>query len=255
MIYGCYSIKGGVGKTALAVNLAAYFAGEGRRVLLVDLDPQGAAAFHFSITGSTGLPEFDGKRLSLKWAREAIRHTDRPALDILPSSFDWRMLDLRLAEMKKPRKSWRRLLTDLGEDYEAIVLDAPPNITLLAETVFRAADVLLVPVIPTPLSERTLEQLHEFLGEDSASKLRPFFSMVQAGKSLHRSTRPVLRGRFPGFLRGEIPFASAVERMGVLRRPLVDSHSTHGAAGAFRELCAEIAGLKATPEKKLPDVP
>jgi chromosome partitioning protein len=256
MIYGCYSIKGGVGKTALAVNLSAWLADAGHHTLLVDLDPQGAAGFHFSThaTRSAEFPEIKKDRLSPDWARRNIQPTDHPQLDLLPSSPAWRTMEQNLAQLPKPRKIWRRLLRGLGDDYTHIVLDAPPNLTLLSEALFRATDYLLIPVIPTPLSARTLEQLTDFFRDQLSGKhnrpvLRPFFSMVQSGKSLHRTTRVALREKFPGFLQSEIPFASAVERMSAYRQPLVDSTSqTCPAVLAYRALCAEVLALPAPAE-------
>lgn len=251
MIFGCYSIKGGVGKTALAVNLAAASSLADHRTLLVDLDPQGAAAYHFELgpIRSQGLPEIEDGRFSLAWARAAIQPTDHPRLDILPSHPSWRRMEQHLREMKKPRKAWRRLLRKLTADYDHIILDAPPNLSLLSEALFRAADYLLIPVIPSPLSARTLEQLVDFFAAESDGHqdhpaLRPFFSMVQNSKALHRTNRLILREKFPAFLQAEIPFASAVERMSELRQPLVESASTTAPAVlAYRALCAEILAL------------
>src|SRR4029077_10459355 len=107
---------------------------------------------------------------------------------VLPSNLAYRKFDLLLDRMKKRRSQLRRLLEPLEEDYDRIILDCPPNITLLSENVFHASDGILVPVIPTTLSERTLEQLFQFFGakELPEAVILPFFSMVQKRNRMHQ---------------------------------------------------------------------
>lgn len=241
-IFSCYSIKGGVGKTALAVNLAYYLRASGKRTLLVDLDPQGAAAFYFRVAPASKFRPDAEDKLGSDWAFRNIRESDFRGLDILPSSLDYRHFDLQLAEMNKPRKQLRKTLDRLDDHYEAIVLDCPPNITLLSENIFRASTSILVPVIPTTLSARTLHQLYSFFRTEEldAGILHPFFSMVQQSKRLHRDVMEELRRDFPTFLQTEIPFSVEVENMGVHQKPLLAENSRQTASEAYRALCAEI---------------
>jgi chromosome partitioning protein len=240
-VFSCYSIKGGVGKTALAVNLAFHLRMQGERVLLMDLDPQGAAAFYYRVAPAEGGP-VDDSEIDRDWILRSIRESDFPGLDVLPSSIEYRNIDVHLADMKKPRKQLRFAVGELASDYGAIVLDCPPNITLLAENVFRASQVILVPVIPTTLSARTLVQLGEFFHNEQldAAKIRPFFSMVQHGKRLHRDMITELRAMYPRFFETEIPFSVDVENMGITRSPLLAFDNHRPATLAYRSLCAEI---------------
>ncbi len=241
-IFSCYSIKGGVGKTALAVNLAYFLRETGKRTLLIDLDPQGAAAFYFRVAPADRFSSDTKRKPGRNLARRNIRESDFPGLDILPSNLDYRHLDILFSEMKKPRKQLDKALSRLNDDYDAVVLDCPPNITLLAENIFRASSVILVPVIPTTLSVRTLEQLTDFLHAEGLEKavVRPFFSMVQNTKRLHRDTIKEWRKASTGFLNNEIPFSSEIENMGISRAPLLAKASHSAAAKAYRALCAEI---------------
>lgn len=244
-IFACYSIKGGVGKTALAVNLSYFLREAGQRTLLVDLDPQCAAAFYFRIPPAVEFSPDKSGKLGTDWIHENVKESDYPGLDILPSNLDYRHFDVHLAEMKKPRKQLKKTLHRLDDNYDAIVLDCPPNITLLSENIFRAASAILVPVIPTTLSVRTLHQLSDFFrAEDlDTSRIWPFFSMVQTGKRLHRDLIEELRQAFPQFLKTEIPFSVDVENMGLRRKPLLAEGHRQSSAEAYRSLCAEILAI------------
>ena len=243
-ILSSYSIKGGVGKTALAVNLAFALRETGYRTLLIDLDPQGAAAFYFRVGSAEKFRMRDSQALA-DGLRRNIRESDFPGLDIIPSNLGYRHFDILLDGMAKRRRQLRRVLEEFKPDYDVILMDCPPNITLLSENVFRAADAILVPVIPTVLSRRTLEQLAGFFRDEDlpCEMLRPFFSMVQKRNKMHRETMDELSANYPGFLKTSIPFSADVEKMGVHRKPLLAYSSACEAAKAYRALCDEIISL------------
>jgi cellulose biosynthesis protein BcsQ len=239
-IVALYSIKGGVGKTASAVNLAFLAARGGYRTLIWDLDPQGASSYYFRIEpkikgGSKDL--IAGKRT----LDELIKSTDFDKLDLLPADFSFRNLDLVLDSKKKPTRQLKKLLEPLALEYDFIFLDCPPNISLLSEAVFAAVDVLLSPIIPTTLSVRTLEQLQQFLLEkDLKPTVLPFFSMVDKRKKVHQDIMAHLGDTYPEILSTAIPYTSDVERMGVERNPLgVYSHKSPSVT-AYNALWQEI---------------
>ncbi|MEI6712804.1 MAG: AAA family ATPase [Verrucomicrobiota bacterium] len=240
-ILSSYSIKGGVGKTALAVNLAFAFSDKGYRALLIDLDPQGAAAFYFRVDSAEKFKMTD-KRSLIEGLRRNIRESDFPGLDIIPSNLAYRHFDILLHGMKKRRTQLRNILDGLKSDYDVIVLDCPPNITLLSENIFRATDAIVVPVIPTVLSQRTFEQLLEFFEEKEISPdiLRPFFSMAQSRNKMHRAIMNSLSSAYPNFLHSVIPFSAEVEKMGIQRMPLLAYAGNSSAGKAYQALCEEI---------------
>ncbi|MDQ1709509.1 MAG: chromosome partitioning protein, partial [Frankiaceae bacterium] len=149
-------------------------------------------------------------------------------------------------EAKKPIKALTRILKTVRDDYDLVILDCPPGLSLLSENVFDAVDVLLVPLIPAPLSLRTYDQLVEFLSKASSGtqpRLAPFFSMVDGRKRLHAEVRDELAARTPDLLESWLPAASVVERMGATRQPLVITDPSSRAAQAYDDLWWELAGL------------
>ena len=236
-----YSIKGGVGKTTTAVNVAYEAARSGARVLLWDLDPQGAATFFFRVRplvkgGVEGL--VDGE----DGLAHHVRATDHAALHLVPADFSLRHLDLHLEGTKRPTERLGTLLEPLDDRYDLAVLDCPPGITLTSESVFGAVDALLVPTIPTTLSQRTLDQLAQFLDDQrDPPRVWPFVSMVDRRKVMQRTIAAELAATAAGFLPTTIPNASIVERMGLERAPLGTFAPRTAAALAYRDLWRDLA--------------
>lgn len=236
-VVATYSIKGGVGKTSAAVNLGALAARDGLRTVIWDLDPQGAASFLFRVEPKV---KGGGKQL-IKGRREPIdvmKGTDIEGLDLLPADFSYRHLDIQLDKRKKPLEGLAGVLAHLDDGYDLAILDCAPSISLVSESVFTAADLLLVPLIPSTLSARTFDQLQEFLaaGPQPAPDVLAFFSMVDRRKRLHKE----LVASLPGVAAAAIPSASPVELMGVRRAPLVTTQPRHPAALAYDALWGEL---------------
>ncbi|MEM8929917.1 MAG: ParA family protein [Acidobacteriota bacterium] len=239
-ILAVYNLKGGVGKTASAVNLAHLAALDGARTLIWDLDPQGAASFYFRVR-----PELDGGRKALLAKKRRgelgtqIRGTDTERLDLIPADFSLRKMDIALDGQKKPGRWVERLLAPLADDYDFVFLDTPPSISRLSESIFRAATALLVPTIPTTLSLRTLDQLEQHLDSSGLDvPVWPFFSMVDRRKRLHVE---VIDGSDRStYFSTTVPYASDVERMGVERCPVGELAPSGAAAQAYLALWSEV---------------
>jgi chromosome partitioning protein len=241
MIIALYNIKGGVGKTAAAVNLAFLAAQERKKVLLCDLDPQGSATYYFRIKAKipSGVkPLLKGK----KKLEQNIKGTDYKNLDLLPADFSLRNLDIILDNVKRSKKRLKESLDSLKSAYDLIFLDSPPTITLLSENIFYASDLILVPVIPTTLSIRTFQKIIDFFKKEklNANKIIPFFSMVENRKTLHKQSMEKLYKEFPFFLQTKITYSSIVEKMGVYREPL-GCFSPHAVpTKLYRSLWSEV---------------
>jgi chromosome partitioning protein len=259
-IFATYNIKGGVGKTTTAVNLAYLAADSGLRTVLWDLDPQGAASFMFRVK-----PKVKGGGRALISGRraldDAIKGTDFDNLDLIPADFTYRNMDLLLdaGDAKAVNAKWgdskaddapggktarklARLLAPLAGEYDAVFLDCPPSVSLVSENVLHAADVIVVPLIPTTLSVRTLDQLKEFVSEFKGRQpdILAFFSMVDRRKKLHREITERLSAERAEVAQTAIPALSLIESMSVERAPVSVFAPASAAAKAYRSLWAEL---------------
>jgi len=237
-----YNLKGGVGKTAAAVNLGYLAAQYGWKTLLWDLDPQAAATWYLGL--EPGVQDSVKKlaRGKRDW-RDSVRETAWPRLSCLPADFDNRNLDQYLRKAEHPEFQVRRLLKDFKSEFDLILLDCPPSFSTVTENLFHAADVIAVPIIPSQLSIRSLEQMVRFLeGEKIRQvKLYPFLSMVDNRRKQHREAGLQLRREIPNLLTTPIPYAAAVEAMGRSRAPLPATQPRARATTAFEQLWLEIA--------------
>ncbi|WP_029914387.1 ParA family protein [Pelobacter seleniigenes] len=244
-ILAMYSIKGGVGKTASAVNIAYWAARAGYRTLLLDLDSQGASSFYFRVKPAAS--KNWGKRFFKAYEQvlKQIKASDFENLDVIPAHLSFRNFDVMLEQLGAHKNRLRQALKGLKREYDLVILDCPPTISRLAESIFKAADLVLVPVIPTTLSERTFDQLADFFKDEDygRKKLIPFFTMVDSRKQLHRETAVAMRKRYKRFLRNAIPHSADVEKMGIHRAPIdVYAHGRQ-ANRAYQALWQEIAAL------------
>lgn len=236
-----YSNKGGVGKTAAAVNLAYLAAQRGLYTLVCDLDPQSSATYYFRIK-----PKLRRRARGFTKAGKAIENsikgTDYDHLDLLPADFTHRNLDITFDRLKKPKNRLRQVLDPLKNEYDLIILDSPPTINILAENIINAADFVLVPIVPTTLSVRTYRQFLSFFrqnGYDVAS-VYAFLSMVDGRKKLHNELSTSILGEFGQVFQSPIPYQSLIERMGVRRQPVPAFAPSSRAAKAYQMLWIEV---------------
>ncbi|MGQ0530131.1 MAG: ParA family protein [Panacagrimonas sp.] len=215
-----YNVKGGVGKTACSVNLAYFAASSGINTLIWDLDSQGASSWYLHGEPSTDKAKklFDsGSALD-----KLVKPTPYENLSVIPADFSYRYLDIMLRKVEPPREALRRLLKPFANRYALTVLDCPPSLSHLADNVFNTADLILVPVVPTWLSLRAYEQLREHFKAEGfpVKKLRPFYSMADRRRGLHRELLEAPPALMAGHMNAVVPYAASVERMGERRAPV-----------------------------------
>jgi cellulose biosynthesis protein BcsQ len=235
-----YNLKGGVGKTAASINLAYLSAKDNYRTLVWDLDPQGSSSFYLDVEASV---KNESKKLlnSEMDLIDAVQPTKYPNLSIIPADLSARQADVLLSEMKQSKKKLHGLIAGLKKDFDVVILDAPPGISLLHDNIFNAVDWILMPNIPTTLSIRSFETvLHYFEENDlDKEKLKCFFSMVDHRKNLHHETMSAFYKDYV-FFKSYIPYLSDIEKMGTHQSPLETYAASSYAAQCYRDLWKEI---------------
>lgn len=238
-IIAIYSNKGGVGKTATSVNLS-YLCSRDYRTLLCDLDAQGSSTYYFKIQHklSGGVKSLlKGKHLD-----DNIKATDYPNLDLLPSDQKLRNLDMKLAAARDNQEKMRKNFHKFANIYDYIFLDCPPVLNTLTENVFQMSDILLIPVIPSTLSQRALQSSLDFIEDKKHKHLQiyPFISMIDKRKNMHKNTKQALFASFPFFLQTEIPYSSDIENMGNTLAPIAHTSHKSKSSLAYHNLWWEI---------------
>lgn len=236
-------LKGGVGKTSTAVNLAALSASEGRRTLLWDLDPQGAATFCLDLKPKLkggGRKLIGGPRGGLT---AVSKRTGLDNLEVVPADATVREIDRVLSVSGKPAKPIRRLLAGTAGEVDVVILDCPPGLSAVVEAVASVADLLVVPVVPERLPARALDRFCDFLSDSgvaSPSVVAPFLSMIDRRVPLHRRMEVELRAD-PRFMGAAVPSSSSVARMTEEQMPTVLRAPRSLAAQEYRQLWSEVA--------------
>lgn len=240
-IFSIYNIKGGVGKTTSTVNLAYHSAAAGVPTLIWDLDPQGATSYYLchksKIPG--GVKSLIKQKTPLQ---EMVKSSGYPNLDLFPADLSYRYFDHYFAESKKPEECLKKLIKPLHGDYQHIFLDCPPGLSLLSENILKVTNVLIVPLIPTPLSLRSYNALVQHLSKNKKSKMKviPFFNMVNANNSIHRIVSTNVCEKHLIFARQTIPHSNIIEAMGVKRAPLAVYAPNSAEDQAMKALWQEI---------------
>ena len=138
--------KGGVGKTTTCVNMSAYLASKGKKVLLVDMDPQGNATTGLGIAKSSLKGSVYDVLIEEEDVKTVIADTQIDNLDILPSNIDLAGAEVELVYMKNREKVLKTALEPVKDKYDFITIDCPPSLGLLTINALAAADSVLIPI-------------------------------------------------------------------------------------------------------------
>lgn len=244
------NLKGGVGKTTTAVNLAAAFARSGLRALVVDLDPQGSATLSLGVTREEegAAPASTAEVLTGKAeAAETIRPTATEGIDLLPASLRLAGLDLTLARKQEPEKLLKKALAPVRRRYDVILFDCPPGLTLLSMNGLSAATAFLVPVVPHHLDMEALSGFLEVLAtaKERLGKLPEMIgillTMVDHRTMVTDEVVQALRKRYgQQVLRTEIPVNVRLAQAPAEGRTIFGFESWSTGAFAYGKLGGEV---------------
>jgi chromosome partitioning protein len=240
-----FNIKGGVGKTTSAVNLAYLAAQSGVRTTLWDLDPQGCAGFYLGVDNGE-LQQRASRLIEGKLNSDELRIASAyENLSVVPADLSLRKLDVMLEQQDAGKGFFKALLKPLTEEQDLAIIDCAPALSRSAEQIFNTVDILLVPLIPSPLSLRAYEQLKEFTAQKKWSQLKvvPFFTQVDRRRKIQNEILDSRKKRFPEMLKTYIPYASALEQMGVHRAPIGTFAASSAPGLAYSLLWSEVRRL------------
>jgi len=247
LVLGIANQKGGVGKTATSVNLSTYLAALGKKVLLVDLDPQANA------TSGVGI---DPRKVDLSVynildnkvpTADVIKNTELFGLHVLPASFDLAGASVELVNMKNREFRLHDAITKVRHDYDFIVIDSPPSLGLLTINGLVASDDVIIPVQCEYYALEGLSQLLETveLIKTNLSKdiniLGAVLTMYDKRNKLDRGVAKEVRRNFPGYVfDAVIPRnVDLAEAPGHGKTIFQFNPSSHGAL-AYKQLAEEV---------------
>ncbi|MFZ4056998.1 MAG: ParA family protein [Ferruginibacter sp.] len=240
IVVALYNLKGGVGKTASCVNFAYLAAKDGYKTLLWDIDPQGSTSFYYQVKpkNTTGIKKLIAKDANLD---TAIMATDYENLEIIAADNSAKSFDIMVEEMKGNKNRLKSIVKQLEDEYDFVFIDCPPGFSALSENIFQAADIVLMPIIPTTLSIRTYNMVKDYFKEKEldSSKMMCFFTMADLRKNMHNEIMEELY-KDKKFFQNYIPYLSDVEKMGIHREPIEAYAPSSYAAKCYAELWTEI---------------
>ena len=138
--------KGGVGKTTTAINLATALSAVGKKVVVLDLDPQGNATTSLGVAKEKGKPSTYEVIIGMCAAKDAVVHTFLPRFDLMPSAPDLAAAEIELINLEKREYMLKKALADLEDNYDYVVIDCPPSLNLITINALTASDDVVVPL-------------------------------------------------------------------------------------------------------------
>ena len=248
--------KGGVGKTTSTMNIAAALAEYGRKVLLVDFDPQGALSAGLGINAYTEEPTILNLLLKreLKTA-DVIRETSVENLHVIPANIDLAAAEIQLVSEMNREHSLKRVLKQVADDYDVILIDCQPSLGLLTVNALTAAHGVIIPLAPEFFALRAVALLEDIMAKVRDSENNAALTMdailvtMYDNRTLHsREVMEMLRAKFDDkLLRTEIPRTVKFSDATVSRTPITQFAPDSAGAEAYRAVARELVARGCTP--------
>lgn len=239
--------KGGVGKTTTTINLGASLAEYGRRVLAVDFDPQGALSAGLGIENHEATTIYDLLLSSKRDTREAIQHSSVEGLDVIPANIDLSAAEVHLVSEVAREQILARVLRQVSDDYDLILVDCQPSLGLLTVNALTAAHGVLVPLECEYFALRGVALLKETIDKvqdrlNPALRLDGILATMYDSRTLH--SREVLQRVVEAFgpsvletvIRRTVKFPDA----SVAGTPITQYAPEHAASEAYRQVAREL---------------
>lgn len=239
--------KGGTGKTTTAVNLGTFFAALGKRVLLVDVDPQGNATSAFGIKPENLAVSIYHALIGKVPAKDVLRGTGILSFDILPASLDLAGANVELLAMPQREFQLKNALEELVREYDIVLIDCPPSLGILTINAMAAASEVLIPVQSEYFALQGIKQLLdtiELIKRNLGVELvisGAFLTMFDRRLKLSRDVAQEVRKTFPGrVFEVEIPRNIDLAEAPIAGKSILQHAPDSEGANAYRRLAQEL---------------